>query len=62
METLKPPRYATNGLCVKDADAAIKNAKNDLLDRIDDPETFGDPFEICYDHFGIEPDFIIDLM
>jgi len=43
---------------IEEAEQSIQDAQEDLMDRL---MNGGDPFEVCYDHFGLEPDYLEDL-
>ena len=48
-----------DNLTSQEADAQIKLARNDLLECLDNGEM---PYDICNDWFGLEPDYIEDLI
>ena len=57
--TLKQEIMLRDKLTEEEADATIAEAKKELIDRIEEGEM---PFEICEELFGLEPDFIFDLI
>jgi hypothetical protein len=61
MESLKTVLMRRDGLTAAEAEAAIQEAREELARRIDDPSE-GDPYEICEDMFGLEPDFLMELI
>ncbi len=42
-----------------EADAAIEEAREDLLARLGEGEM---PFDLCEEHFGLEPDYLEELI
>ncbi len=50
-----------DGLSEADADDAIASAKTDLQDMIEAGDTM-EAMDVCQDHFGLEPDYIEELM
>jgi len=48
-----------DGLSADDADDLISQAQQDLNDRLAEGET---PFDICSEWFGLEPDYIMELV
>lgn len=59
IRTLKQEIMLRDELTEEEADATIAEAKKELIDRIEEGEM---PFEICEELFGLEPDFIFDLI
>ena len=50
-----------DGLTAEEADEAIQNA----VDEMNEYLVYGDidsAYEICSDHFGLEPDYLMDLI
>lgn len=43
----------------QEAENLIDNARTDLMNRLDRGEM---PQDICMEHFGLEPDYMFDLM
>ena len=62
MRTIKEILIDRDGMSAEEADEMIRDAKADLEDRLGDPDTYGDPYEVCADHFGIEPDYLMELV
>jgi len=48
-----------DGMSEEEADELIKDARKDLYKRLDNGEM---PDDICSDWFGLEPDYINDLV
>lgn len=55
METLKKTLMRRDGISANEADELIADAKERIMEG-EDPE------DILYDEFGLEPDFIFDLL
>jgi hypothetical protein len=62
IRTIKQILIERDGKTEAEADELINQAKDDLHNRFQDEEKYGDPYEICYDWFGLEPDYIMELM
>ena len=61
-ETIKEVLMRRDDMDEVDAEELIAEAKEDLQDRLEDAETFGDPEDICIDWFGLEMDYIMELL
>ena len=48
-----------DGMSEHQAEEAIAECKADLLERIEDGEM---PFDICAEYFGLEPDYLMELI
>ena len=48
-----------DGLSAEEADDLIEEAKSDLNYRLANGEM---PYDICEEHFGLEPDYIMELL
>lgn len=59
MKSLKETIMKRDNLSEKEADDLIKRARNDLYGRFEHGEQ---PDDICSEWFGLEPDYIMDLM
>ena len=46
-------------LSAEEADDLIEEAKSDLNERLANGEM---PYDICEEHFGLEPDYIMELL
>lgn len=54
-ESLKEVLMRRDDLTSAEADALIRDAQNQVRDG-------ADPEEVLYDEFGLEPDFVFDLI
>ena len=59
METIKEVLMSRDGMIEEEADDLIDEARDDLLSRIEGGHI---PDDICQEWFGLEPDYIFDLM
>ena len=59
MESLKEVLMSRDGLTSQEADDAIVSARENLMERLGDGEI---PYDICEEEFGLEPDYIMDLI
>ena len=59
METIKQVLIMRDGMSVKEANELIKLARNDFECRM---ESGDDAEDICEEWFGLEPDYIYDLI
>jgi hypothetical protein len=59
MENLKKVLMQRDGLTENEADEQIANAKENLLERLGNGEM---PFDFCEEEFGLEPDYLVDLI
>jgi len=59
MKSLKETIMERDGMTESEADELIKDAREDLHNRIADGE---DPHYICEEWFGLEPDYIFELL
>lgn len=57
--TLKNILMERDGLTASEADADIREAKQELMELIGAGEM---PFDFCQDRWGLEPDFLDELM
>lgn len=60
-ESIKEVLMRRDGMTASEAHDAIKEAKEDLQELIEDG-LFMEAEDICRDHFGLEPDYIMDLL
>lgn len=58
MKTIKEVLMERDGLSESDAEDCIASAKEDLINIQD----FDEYENFCYDHFGLEPDYMAELM
>ena len=61
MKTIKQVLMERDGCTERDADERIDIAREKLNDLLDQGET-GYAYDICMDHFGLEPDYLDELM
>jgi hypothetical protein len=59
MKTIKEILMHRDSISAEEADEIIAIAKEDLAERLEAGEM---PFDICEEHFGLEPDYIDELM
>lgn len=59
VESIKTVLMSRDGLTEEEAKQAIQDAKDDMNERLADGEM---PMDICEEHFGLEPDYIFELM
>lgn len=58
-KSLKDVLMKRDGLSSEEADAQIKEAREELLQRIKDGDC---PMDICEEFFGLEPDYLDELL
>ena len=59
MESLKQVLIRRDGLTDQQAQEQIEDARTELLARLDEGEM---PFDLCEELFGLEPDYLEELM
>ena len=59
MNSIKKILMERDGMSEKEADDLISNARADMNDRLANGEM---PDDICEEWFGLEPDYIMDLI
>ncbi|MCK4498915.1 hypothetical protein KAU11_00280 [Candidatus Babeliales bacterium] len=59
MKTIKQVLMERDGMTANEADTEIESAREDLHNRLEDGEM---PFDLCADWFGLEPDYIDELI
>jgi len=59
MESIKEILIRRDGMTGKEADKLIQSARDDMNSRLEDGEM---PDDICADYFGLEPDYIFELI
>jgi len=57
--TIKEVLMERDKLTAEEADVCIKEAREDLHNRLAEGEM---PFDICEEYFGLEPDYMMELM
>jgi len=58
-ENIKAILMDRDGMSEEEANSLIEQAKEDLQERIDEGDM---PFDICEEWFGLEPDYLDDLI
>ena len=59
MKTIKEILVERDGLAFKEAEDLIEEAREDLYSRLERGEY---PYDICEEWFGLEPDYIDELI
>jgi AmiR/NasT family two-component response regulator len=59
MESIKEILMSRDGMTEEEANDLIEQAKEDMNRRLDEGEM---PDDICEEWFGLEPDYIMELM
>ena len=59
MESIKDILMRRDGMTEEEAGELIEDATNDLHERLADGEM---PHDICNEWFGLEPDYIMELI
>jgi hypothetical protein len=59
MYQIKPVIMKRDGLTERQADDLINEAREAFHERLDEGDM---PFDICEEFFGLEPDYLDDLM
>ena len=59
MYSLKKTLMERDGLTEKEADEQVADAANELQERLAEGEM---PFDLCEELFGLEPDYLMDLI
>ena len=59
MEYIKEILIRRDGMTAEEAEAEIESARDDLHKRLAEGEM---PHDICSEWFGLEPDYIMELM
>ncbi len=62
METIKSVLMRRDGLTEAAAEGLINDARKDLSNRLVNSVEYGDPEDICRDWFGLEEDYLIELI
>ena len=58
-KSIKEILMERDGLSEQEAEDLIEEAKEDMFDRLDQGDM---PVDICEEWFGLEPDYLDDLM
>lgn len=59
MESLVEVLMRRDGMSQEEAEEAVADARSEMYDRLADGEM---PFDICEELFGLEPDYLEDLI
>lgn len=59
MRSIKKILMDRDGMSPEDADSLISDAKRDMDSRLSEGEM---PYDICEEWFGLEPDYIFELI
>lgn len=59
MESIKEILMRRDEMTEEEADAEIESARDDLHERLAEGEM---PYDICSEWFGLEPDYIAELI
>jgi len=59
MDSLKETLIQRDGISADEAELIINEARDELYNRLSDGEM---PFSLCDELFGLEPDYLEDLM
>lgn len=59
MDSLVKTLMARDGVSQEEAERQVAEARDDLFNRLGEGEM---PFDICEEHFGLEPDYLMDLV
>ncbi len=51
-----------DGMSEEEAEALIEEARNDLLERLNAGDPYMDAEDICEEYFGLEPDYLLELI
>jgi len=58
-DSIKTVLMERDNLTEEEADKQISEIKKDLRKRLEDGEM---PFDICEEYFGLEPDYLMELL
>jgi hypothetical protein len=61
MATIKNILMTRDNMTEMEADELISEAKADLNDRLEHGDTIS-AYDICEEYFGLEPDYLMELM
>ena len=61
METIKEVLIRRDGMTEEEAEALIGEAREVMLGYLEDGDMEA-AYEICEEYFGLEPDYLMDLM
>ena len=61
MESIKEVLMRRDGMSSEEANKLIEDAREDLMSLLDEGK-LSEADEICYDWFGLEPDYNLELL
>ena len=59
IESIQEVLMKRDGITKEEADNLVRAAKEDLIERLDEGEM---PYDICEEWFGLEPDYLEQLL
>jgi len=59
MELIQSILIKRDGMTSKEADDAVDECRDELMARLENGEM---PFDICEEYFGLEPDYLMQLV
>ena len=62
MNDLKTTLMNRDDMTSQEADARIAEARHDFHKLLEDPDAFSDAEDFMMDEFGLEPDYLLDLL
>ena len=62
MKSLKQTLMDRDGIDETEADQLIKECRDDLYERLGSGESFTECYDICEEYFGLEPDYLMELI
>ena len=62
VESIKTVLMRRDGIGEEEAEQLVSEAKSDLSQRLMDGENIDDIYNICSDWFGLEPDYLEELL
>ena len=62
MNSIKEILIQRDNMSNKEAENLIKDMKEDLMLRLDDPDVYGYPENVLRDWVGLEPDYLDELL
>lgn len=61
MKSIKQVLMTRDGMSSQEAQELINEAREDLFTRLSDGDLFGAD-DICAEYFGLEPDYLMELL
>ena len=62
MESIRQVLMRRDGLTASEAENLIDEARADLYERLAESDSTDDLYNICEEYFGLEPDYLIELI